>query len=98
MAILVILSIFTIRVIANCIVLPWSWNSSIVFTKLCMLNVCTVYVLVGSTENIETLRFQKYISEIQFITQYSKNFCSENFPLYGTIYDVICNLPPVVTK
>ena len=86
MTILVILSIFTIHVIANCIVLLWSYNSSIVFTKLCMLNVCIVYVLVGSTENFETLKFQKFISEIQFITEYLKIFPSENFSLYGTIY------------
>ena len=40
--------------VADCIVLPWSCNSSIVFTKLCALNVRIVYALVESTENFET--------------------------------------------
>ena len=40
--------------VADCIVLPWSCNSSIVFTKLSALNICIVYALVESTENFET--------------------------------------------
>ena len=40
--------------VADCIVLPWSCNSSIVFTKLCTLNVRIVNALVESTENFET--------------------------------------------
>ena len=40
----------------DCIVLPWSCNSSIVFTKLCALNVriTIVYAPVESTQNFKT--------------------------------------------
>ena len=31
-----------------------------------------VYVLVESTENSKTLRFQKFISKIQFLTKFLK--------------------------
>ena len=39
--------------------------------------------LVMSTENLKTLRFRKFISEIQFINHFPKIYPSENFPLYG---------------
>lgn len=43
-------------------------------------------MLAEGTENSKTMRFQKIISEIQFLSQFLKIVPSENFPLYGTIY------------
>ena len=54
----------------------------------CLLNyVHITYIgdmLVESTENFETLRFRKFISEIQFLTQFPKIVSSKYSLLYGT--------------
>ena len=61
----------------------------------CLLNYeCLMYVgyvLVESTENSETLRFPKFISNIQFLTQFLKIVPSTNSLLYG-IFLPFCSI------
>ena len=66
--------------VADCIVLPWSCNSSIVFTKLCALNVRIVYALVESTENFETESDSENYFRNPVYSLISENFSFRKFP------------------
>ena len=69
----------------DCIVLPWGRNSSIAFTKLCVLNVCSLCT------GREYRKFQNFeIPKIYFrnpvFNILSENFTFQKFPAIQYLY------------
>ena len=72
--------------VADCIVLPWSCNSSIVFTKLCAR---IVYALVESTEISKLSLIPKIYFRNPVYSLISENFSFRKFPAirYTPLFD-----------